>query len=242
MHPTRFLATKLGFANAMAALCEAVGADVDQVLYGMGLDSRIGLDFLQPGPGWGGSCLPKDAAALVCMAADAGYDFSLLKAVIAANEQQHRWVVEKIIRVVGGSLTGHSVGLLGLTFKAGTDDFRGSPALAIAAKLCDGGAKVTAYDPTVDVSNPPECCTSLRLALARGAYEAADGTDVLVIATDWPELRSLCPRRLRVWCVSVPSLIPVIASIPGRGVKLASFMREWAEHEESVIGTGITTH
>lgn len=191
-----FLATKLSFANATAALCEAVGADVEQVLYGMGLDGRIGLDFLRPGPGWGGSCLPKDAAALVCMAADAGYDFSLLKAVIAANEQQCRWVLEKIVKVVGGSLTGSSVALLGLTFKAGTDDLRDSPALAIASKLCDGGAKVTAYDPTVDVSNPPECCISLRLALAGGVYDAADGADVLVIGTDWPELRSLCPSTI----------------------------------------------
>src|SRR3954468_4468349 len=143
-----FLATKISFVNAVAAVCEAVGADVNDVVLGLGYDKRIGHEFLKPGPGWGGSCFPKDSRALVTIAGDAGYDFDLLKGVISVNEQQHRRVVGKIEAAAGGSLDGVSVAVWGLTFKAGTDDLRDSPSISICDQLAARGAKVRAYDPT----------------------------------------------------------------------------------------------
>lgn len=179
-----FLATKVSFVNAIAALCEAVGADVSQVVLGLGLDHRIGADFLKPGPGWGGSCFPKDTSALVRIAEDAGYDFSLLKGVIAVNEEQYRRVVAKAERLVGGSLQGVKVAIWGLTFKARTDDLRGSPSLEIAAHLKDKGALVQAYDPTVQ--------EPLRgLDVRVDPYAACEGASVLVVGTEWDELRWL---------------------------------------------------
>ena len=124
-----FLATKLSFINAVAAVCEAVGADVADVVTGMGYDTRIGPEFLRPGPGWGGSCFPKDTQAMVRIAADAGYDFGLLKGVVEVNDQQFDRVVDKIRRGAGGTLEGATVAIWGLTFKARTDDLRDSPAI-----------------------------------------------------------------------------------------------------------------
>ncbi|MHB1510728.1 MAG: UDP-glucose dehydrogenase family protein [Acidimicrobiales bacterium] len=179
-----FLATKVSFVNALAALCEAVGADVDQVCTGMGLDPRIGTSHLHPGPGWGGSCLPKDSAALVWMAEEAGYDFRLLKSVIAVNEEQYDRVVEKAARLAGGSLSGVRVAMWGVTFKARTDDVRRSPALEIACRLRRAGATVTAYDPTL--RGPIE-----GVEVAADAYGACDGASVVVLATEWEEFRLL---------------------------------------------------
>ncbi|MGH9036054.1 MAG: UDP-glucose dehydrogenase family protein, partial [Acidimicrobiia bacterium] len=145
-----FLATKVSFVNAIAVLCEAVDADVREVTLGMGYDSRIGFDYLRPGPGFGGSCLPKDTAALIRMADDLGYDFALLRGVVDVNRSQRDRVVHKIARAaVGpdGSLDGVRVAVWGLTFKAGTDDLRDSPALAVVEGLLDAGAVVVAYDP-----------------------------------------------------------------------------------------------
>jgi UDPglucose 6-dehydrogenase len=179
-----FLATKISFANAIAALCEALGADVRQVVLGMGYDTRIGAAFLKPGPGWGGSCLSKDAAALVRMADDAGYDFALLKGAIAANEDQYRRVVSKAVRLAGGSLEGRRVALWGLTFKAGTDDLRDSPALAVAARLKDLGATIRAYDPTVaGPLGDIEICAD--------PYSACEQAAVLILVTEWDEFRWL---------------------------------------------------
>ena len=144
-----FLATKLSFVNAVAAVCESVGADVNDVVLGMGYDPRIGREFLRPGPGWGGSCLPKDTRALLRIADDAGYDFELLQASIDVNEQQLDRVVDKVAAAAGGSLEGVTVAAWGLTFKARTDDLRESPALAVIARLRARGAVVQAYDPTV---------------------------------------------------------------------------------------------
>ena len=132
-----FLATKLSFVNAVAAVCEAVGADVNDVLLGLGYDKRIGQDFLKPGPGWGGSSFPKDTRALVKIAADAGYDFELLTGVIAVNDEQQRRVVAKIEAAADGELDGKVVAMWGLTFKARTDDLRESPSLVIAAELVE---------------------------------------------------------------------------------------------------------
>ena len=144
-----FLATKISFVNAMAAVCEAVGADVKDVVLGMGYDKRIGHEFLKPGPGWGGSCFPKDSRALVHIAETAGYSFDLLQGVITVNDEQFHRVVDKVRTLVGQDLAGVKVGVWGLTFKARTDDTRDSPALRIVGLLAEAGAEVRAYDPAV---------------------------------------------------------------------------------------------
>jgi UDPglucose 6-dehydrogenase len=180
-----FLATKISFINAVAAICEAVGADVNDVVLGIGTDHRIGSDFLRPGPGWGGSCFPKDTYALVRIAEDAGYDFNLLRGVIVVNDEQLDRMVDKVEQAVGGDLSGATVAAWGLTFKANTDDLRESPALAIIRRLLDRGAKVRAYDPTVKV--PP----FEGIELATSAFEACDGADALAVLTEWDEFRWL---------------------------------------------------
>lgn len=179
-----FLATKLSFVNAIAALCEAVGADVRQVTLGMGYDPRVGSSFLKPGPGWGGSCFPKDVAALIGLAEDAGYDFALLKGVASVNVAQYARVVEKTLRLAGGDVRDKRVALWGLTFKARTDDMRDSPALEIARRLHELGAIVTAYDPTVH--GPLD-----GLEVVDDAYAACSSASVLVVATEWEEFRWL---------------------------------------------------
>ena len=179
-----FLATKVSFVNAVAALCEAVGADVRQVVLGMGSDHRIGAEFLKPGPGWGGSCFPKDTMALVRIAEDAGYDFSLLKGVIDVNEEQYGRVVAKAERLAGGSLAGAKVALWGLTFKARTDDLRSSPSIEVASRLRAKGATVQAYDPTV--RGPLD-----GLEVRADPYSACEQAAVLVVGTEWDELRWL---------------------------------------------------
>ncbi|MCY4175174.1 MAG: UDP-glucose/GDP-mannose dehydrogenase family protein [Acidimicrobiaceae bacterium] len=181
-----FLAVKLTYANSVAALCEAVGADVDDVLAGMGLDGRIGANYLQPGPGWGGSCLPKDTLALIGASAEAGYDFALLRSVVAANEAQ----LERIVGKVAGrvALQGARIALLGLAFKAGTDDSRDSPAMEIARRLSRAGAEVSAYDPAISGS---PATREAGIAIAADAYQACHGANALVLATQWPEFEKL---------------------------------------------------
>ena len=180
-----FLATKLSFVNAVAAVCEVVGADVNDVLLGMGYDRRIGHEFLRPGPGWGGSCFPKDTRAMIRIAEDAGYDFSLLRGVIAVNDEQFERVTEKVARCVGGSLEGVRVGALGLTFKAGTDDLRESPALEILTRLVRRGALVRAYDPAVQQA------PIAGIELVDDAYATCDEASVLVVLTEWDEFKWL---------------------------------------------------
>jgi UDPglucose 6-dehydrogenase len=180
-----FLATKLSFVNSIANLCEAIGTDVRDVLLGMAYDHRIGFDYLRPGPGWGGSCLPKDTLALLYMAQAAGYDFDLLRSVIEANVRQRESVVTKITEAAGGSLLGCRIGVWGLTFKAGTNDRRDSPAVAIAQNLMDEGAILAAYDPTMSAP-----ITELPgVEVTSDAYAACDGARVLVVLTEWEELR-----------------------------------------------------
>ena len=147
-----FLATKLSFVNAVAAICEGVGADVNDVVLGLGYDKRIGQDFLRPGPGWGGSCFPKDTRALLRIADDAGYSFDLLEGVVAVNDEQFERVTEKIVAAVGGDLTGKAVGVWGLTFKARTDDLRESPSIAIIERLLQ---RARACGPTTRRSREP---------------------------------------------------------------------------------------
>ena len=178
-----FLATKISFANAVAAVCEAAGADVADVLMEIGYDSRIGHHFLKPGPGWGGSCFPKDTKAMIGIAADAGYDFAFLRGVIEVNEEQFDRVVEKIRSAAGGDLNGVRVAVLGLTFKAGTDDLRDSPSIEITQRLVDAGAVVSAYDPVATE------CPIEGVTVAGDAYAAADGAEVLTILTEWEEFK-----------------------------------------------------
>jgi UDPglucose 6-dehydrogenase len=185
-----FLATRLSFVNGLATLCEAVGADVRDVILGMGYDRRIAFDVLEPGPGWGGSCLPKDTRALIRICEDAGYDFSLLHGTITVNEEQQRRVVAKIEAMVGGSLTGATVAAWGLTFKAGTDDRRYSPAIAIIDRLTDAGARVRAYDPTVRRAMPG-------LEICLEPYGACRDASVLAVLTEWEELRRVDFDKIR---------------------------------------------
>ena len=178
-----FLATKLSFTNAIAAVCEAVGADVNDVLLGMGYDHRIGREFLRPGPGWGGSCFPKDSKAIILIAEDAGYDFALMRGVIQANDEQFDRIVRKVESVT--SLDGATVGVLGIAFKAGTDDTRESPAIEVMKRLLAKGAMVKAYDPAV---------ASLNLDgvdVVGSAYAACEGASAIVVATEWDEFTSL---------------------------------------------------
>jgi len=179
-----FLATKISFVNAIAAVCEAVGADVNDVVLGMGSDPRIGDRFLQPGPGWGGSCFPKDTRALVRIAEDAGYQFNLLRGVIDVNEEQFERIADKVQAQVGGELSGVTVAVLGLTFKANTDDLRDSPALEVAARLKSRGAILRAFDPAVH--SPVD-----NIAVYDSAYTAAEGASTVVLLTEWDEFRWL---------------------------------------------------
>ncbi len=187
-----FLAMKISFVNAIAAMCEAVGANVDDVVEGIGSDQRIGRSFLKPGPGWGGSCFPKDSKALVKIAADYGYDFTMMKGVIDVNEEQRRRMVGKVRKALGvgpgGGLRGALVAVLGLTFKAGTDDLRDSPSLTMVRSLLASGATVRAFDPTVGIGAEGTKNASLAgIELVGDVLEAARGARVLVIATEWPE-------------------------------------------------------
>lgn len=178
-----FLATKVSFVNALAAVCEAVGADIESVTRGLGSDQRIGSRFLQPGPGWGGSCFPKDMEALITTASAAGYEFDLLRAVVKANEQQFDRLVAKIEDLVTGDLSNSTIGVLGLTFKAHTDDMRNSPALAIVQRLASKGCTIKAYDPMV--KNEKGLPTTF--ALAPTIEEAVRASDIAVILTEWPD-------------------------------------------------------
>ncbi|HUI03718.1 MAG TPA: UDP-glucose/GDP-mannose dehydrogenase family protein [Acidimicrobiales bacterium] len=189
-----FLATKLSFVNAVSNLCEAVGADVRDVLLGMAYDHRIGFDYLRPGPGWGGSCLPKDTRALIYIGEQSGYDFSLLRGAIGTNEAQLASVADKVRRAVGGTLAGQTVGVWGLTFKARTDDRRDSPAVEIVRRLVSEGARVRAFDPTVH-GPVPELPTGVEIQ--RDAYAVCEGAACVVVLTEWEELRWLDYAKVR---------------------------------------------
>jgi UDPglucose 6-dehydrogenase len=195
-----FLATKLSFVNAVAAVCEGVGADVNDVMLGIGYDHRIGHDFLKPGPGWGGSCFPKDTRAMLRIAEDGGYDFAFLRGVITVNDEQFERVVTKVSDAVGGSLRGARIGVLGLTFKAGTDDLRESPSLEVCRRLLDRGAVVQAFDPTV--KSPPID----GIAIASDPYGACDGAQVAVLLTEWDEFKWLDFDKL-FDCMASPCIV-----------------------------------
>jgi UDPglucose 6-dehydrogenase len=188
-----FLAVKISFINAVANVCEAVNADVRDVALGMGYDARIGSTFLHPGPGFGGACLPKDTSALLHTAAEYGYDFSLLRGVLDVNDRQRSHIVDHIRAMVDGELTGKTVGVLGLTFKANTDDLRDSPALSIAADLLAEGAVVRAFDP---VAGEAASASTPGLLVAPDPYDACADADVVALLTEWDQFRWLDYTRV----------------------------------------------
>lgn len=188
-----FLAMKVSFINEMAELCERAGADVQEVARGIGLDRRIGSKFLHAGPGYGGSCFPKDTLALVRTAADHDVSLSLVEATIAANARQRFLMVDKIVGACGGDVSGKTIGLLGLTFKPNTDDIRDAPAIDIATMLMERGARVVAYDPQ---GMAAAALVVPGVVMAEHAYAPADNADALVLVTEWNEFRSLDLARL----------------------------------------------
>jgi len=189
-----FLATKISFINEIANVCEAVGADVNVVAQGMGLDHRIGPHFLQAGIGYGGSCFPKDVSALKQIAGNSGYHFQLLNAVIEVNELQKRRVIAKLKRYLGDELRGRRIALLGLAFKPNTDDIRQASSLVLAGRLLAEGAQVVGYDP-VAMDNMRSMVPSMEYA--ESAEKALTGADACVLVTEWSEFLTLDWKRVR---------------------------------------------
>ncbi|CAH0258167.1 UDP-glucose/GDP-mannose dehydrogenase family protein [Roseomonas sp. CECT 9278] len=189
-----FLATKITFINEIADLCEKVGADVHDVARGMGLDGRIGRKFLHPGPGYGGSCFPKDTLALARTAQDAGVPIRLVEATIAVNEARKAQMADRILAALGPSPAGKRVGVLGVTFKPETDDMRDAPSLVILPKLVAAGVEIRAFDP-----QPGHARQALPAAVAfvETALGAAEAADAVVVLTEWNEFRALAPARLK---------------------------------------------
>jgi UDPglucose 6-dehydrogenase len=188
-----FLATKITFINEVAEICEAVGADVDVVARGMGLDNRIGPKFLHPGPGYGGSCFPKDTRAVAQIAEEHGMRFEIIDAVLSANDRVRDRMLEKIEQAFG-TLDGKTVAVLGLAFKGDTDDMRESPAVLVIEGLVRRGARVRAYDPAAMAAAKPLLPP---IDFCKDAYEAAQGADGVVIATEWNQFRALDFAELR---------------------------------------------
>lgn len=189
-----FLALKISFINEIAGLCEKLGADVTEVARGIGLDPRIGPQFLQAGLGWGGSCFPKDTAALLAMAREHGYEMSIVAAARDVNFRQRLRAVEKLQEVLKG-IRGRVTGVLGLAFKPGTDDVRESPALDVIRILCERGAHVRAHDP-VALENARRALDGWEVEFFTDPYALAAGAEALILATDWPEYRHLDLKRL----------------------------------------------
>jgi UDPglucose 6-dehydrogenase len=188
-----FLATKITFINELADLCEMVGAQVQDVSRGIGLDNRIGSKFLHAGPGYGGSCFPKDTLALLKTAEDYQSPLRIVEAVVQVNDARKRAMGRKVVRAMGGDARGKTVAVLGLTFKPNTDDMRDAPALALIQALEDAGAKVRAYDPEgLEQARP----LLGKVTFADDAYAAVEGADALVIVTEWDEFRALDLKRV----------------------------------------------
>lgn len=188
-----FLATKISFINEIANICDRVGADVHHVAKGMGLDRRIGPKFLHPGPGFGGSCFPKDTHAIVDVAKAVGYEFQIVKSAIAVNAQQRRVAFEKIQKSVG-DLKGKTVGMLGLSFKPNTDDMRDAPSVAIIEALKKEGASVKVFDP-VAMENAKDMVPDV--TFCKDAYSVVESADVLVFVTEWNQFRNMDLKRLK---------------------------------------------
>jgi len=198
-----FLATKISFINEISNICEALGADVTEVAYGMGLDKRIGHHFLNAGLGWGGSCFPKDVKALVYMADAENQHLRLLHAVIDVNADQRLAAIRKTQELLGDDLTGKTIGLLGLAFKPSTDDMRDAPSIEIAGQLLQAGATVCAYDP---VAMPNARQLLPEVTLLDNAYAVAEGADALILVTEWNEFKNLDLARIKK-LMSTPILV-----------------------------------
>ena len=212
-----FLATKITFINEIADLCEAVGADVQEVSRGIGMDNRIGRKFLHAGPGYGGSCFPKDTLALLKTADDHESPLRIVEATIAANDARKRAMGRKVIKAMGGEVRGRTVGVLGLTFKPNTDDMRDSPAISVIQTLQDAGAKVRAFD--------PEGVEQAKLVLTGvdfldDPYAVADGADALVIVTEWDAFRALNLERI-AGLLATPLLVDLRNIYPPEDVAAA---------------------
>jgi UDPglucose 6-dehydrogenase len=190
-----FLAMKVTFINEMADICERAGADVHDVARGIGLDGRIGRKFLHPGPGFGGSCFPKDTLAMVRIAQDHGAPSRLIEAVVAVNDARKAGMAARIISAAGGSVRGKTIAVLGLTFKPETDDMRDAPSIPIVGRLVEDGAVVRAFDPEGMAQARP--LLPANVVYCRDALDAAQGADLMVVATEWNEFRALAPERLK---------------------------------------------
>ena len=214
-----FLAMKITFINEMADLCEKVGANVQDVARGMGLDNRIGTKFLHAGPGYGGSCFPKDTSALAKSGQDHEAPLRLVETTIAINDGRKRAMGRKVIAAMGGEVRGKTVAVLGLTFKPNTDDMRDAPSLSIVQSLLDAGAKIRAYDP-----EGMEAAKAMMpdIHYARDAYDAADGAECLVLVTEWSEFRSLDLERLK-GAMNAHTLVDLRNVYRGKEVEAAGF-------------------
>ena len=217
-----FLATKISFINEMSILCEKIGGDVQAVARAMGLDKRIGSKFLHAGPGYGGSCFPKDTLSAAFFAREIGEELEIVEATVRVNARQRQKMVEKISDMLGGDVAGKRVGLLGLSFKPETDDMRDAPSLEIVRALIDGGAQVRAFDPAA-MREAGELFP--KLELAKGVYEVAEGADALVIVTEWNQFRMLDLERLKE-VMNQPVLIDLRniyqrSSVEGAGFRYA---------------------
>lgn len=189
-----FLATKISFINEMADLCEKCGADIQDVAKGMGLDNRIGRKFLHPGPGYGGSCFPKDTLALVKTAQQFGAPTSIVEAVVQSNDRRKKAMVQRIIQAMGGSVKGKKIGCLGATFKPNTDDMRESPSLTILPDLCAEGAHVVVFDPQGEKEGKE---LLPQVSWVSKSRDAIQGQEALLILTEWNEFRALDPRDIK---------------------------------------------
>ncbi|MFO0294483.1 MAG: UDP-glucose dehydrogenase family protein [Rhodospirillales bacterium] len=190
-----FLATKITFINEIADLCEKVGADVHDVAKGIGLDGRIGRKFLHPGPGYGGSCFPKDTLALVKTAQDHGSPLRIVETVVDINDRRKAAMADRIVRACGGSVAGKTIAVLGLTFKPNTDDMRDAPSLAILPPLVAAGARVRAYDPEGMRGEARQMLPGVEFCAS--AVEAMRDADAMALLTEWNEFRALDPARIR---------------------------------------------
>ena len=214
-----FLATKISFINEMSVLCEAVGGDVQAIARVMGLDNRIGKKFLHAGPGFGGSCFPKDTKSVAHFARDLGHELAIVEASIKANERQRLRMVDRVVAMLGGDVEGKTVGMLGLSFKPETDDIREAPALDIASELVKRGATVRAYDPAAMEASQkvlPEliCCED--------AYDALTGADVMTIVTEWNEFRMLDLTRAKE-LMAAPRMVDMRNIYDGASMAAAGF-------------------
>ena len=190
-----FLATKITFINEIADLCEKVGADVHDVAKGIGLDGRIGKKFLHAGPGYGGSCFPKDTLALVKTARDFGSPIRIVETVVAVNDERKKAMAQRIIQAAGGDVKGKKIAILGLTFKPNTDDMRDSPSLDILPALVEAGATVHAFDP--EGTEEAQKLLPAGIAYAENVYDTMQGADVLAVITEWNEFRALDLKRVK---------------------------------------------